>query len=85
MKMFKIDVIGMMYERDINKINSTLLAIHGVKMADAVLINFKSVLTFKRKCRLYHYRKNNIDIERVKNIIRNEGYSAGLHISWIIS
>ena len=37
MKMFKIDVIWMISESDVNKINGRLSDIHGVKMADAVL------------------------------------------------
>ena len=75
MKMFKIDVIGMMSESDVNKMNGRLSDIHGVKMADTVL---------KGKCRLY-YDHNNINIESVKSIIRNAGYTPGLHISWVIS
>ena len=47
MKMFKIDVIGMMSESDVNKMNGRLSDIHGVKMADTVL---------KGKCRLYYDR-----------------------------
>lgn len=75
MKMFKIDVIGMMSESDVNKINGRLSDIHGVKMADAVL----------KENAVYIIIENNIDIESVKNIIRNAGYTPGLHISWVIS
>ena len=75
MKMFKFDVTGMMSERDVNKINGTLSAIHGVKMADAVL----------KENAVYIIIENNIDMESVKNIIRNAGYTPGLYISWIIS
>ena len=56
MKMFKIDVTGMMSERDVNKINGTLSAIHGVKMADAVL----------KENAVYIIIENNIDMESVK-------------------
>ena len=75
MKMIKIDVTGMMSERDVNKINDMLSAIHGVKMADAVL----------KENAVYIVIEDNVDIENIKNIIRNAGYKAGLHISCVIS
>ena len=70
MKKFKIDVIGMMSESDVNKINGRLSDIHGVKMADAVL----------SENAVYIITDNNINIESVKSIIRNAGYNPGLHI-----
>ncbi|MCL4546363.1 MAG: hypothetical protein M1576_01310 [Deltaproteobacteria bacterium] len=75
MKIFKIDVNWMMSESDVNKINGRLSDIHGVKMADAVL----------KKNAVYIIIENNIDIESVKNIIRNAGYNPELHIIWVIS
>ena len=75
MKMIKIDVSGMASEGDVNKINGRLSAIHGVKMANAVL----------EEDAAYIIIENNIDIESVKNIIRNAGYTPGLHISWVIT
>ena len=75
MKMIKIDVSGMASERDVNKINGMLSDIHGVKMADAAL----------SENAVYIITDNNINIESVKSIIRNAGYTPGLHISWVIS
>ena len=75
MKMFKIDVTGMMSESDVNKINGRLSDIHRVKMADAVL----------SENAVYIITDNNINIESVKSIIRNAGYTPGLHICWVIS
>ena len=76
MKMTKIDVGGMMSERNVNKLNAILKeSIFGVKMADVVL----------KEQAVYIIIDDHIDVESIKNIIRHAGYTPELHISWIIS
>ncbi len=61
MKMIKIDVDGMMSERDVNKINKAVEAIHGIKMCDAVL----------KENAVYIIIEDDLNIENIK-IFRTE-------------
>ena len=74
MKMIKIDVIGMTSDESVSRINGALGDIPGVKIVDMDL----------KGNAVYVIINDGIDIEHIKNIIKNAGYNPGLHITWII-
>ena len=74
MKIIKIDITGMTSDEAVSKINGALADIPGVKTVDTVL----------KENAVYIIMNDGINIEYIKNIIKNAGYNPGLHIIWTI-